>query len=148
MLCAEKVENHTLLLTLKHEKASGVLELSTGSSWCDARESLTVNTHKGIYEMEQMESLQFRSKQSTLMGVPIEKVLPKPSVRIDLLNRNNFVPTIQNNQIVTQGYFHTIKSFVDAVEGGTSPTAQSLESMIDTYSLLEAVRASLGINSY
>lgn len=95
--------------------------------------------------MEQMESLQFRSKQSTLMGVPMEKVLPKPSVRIDLLNRNNFVPTIQNNQIVTQGYLHTIKSFVDAVEGGTSPTAQSLESMIDTYSLLEAVRASLGI---
>lgn len=43
---------------------------------------------------------------------------------------------------------HTIKSFVDAVEGGTSPTAQSLESMIDTYLLLEAVRASLGINSY
>lgn len=148
VLCAEKVENHTLLLTLKHEKASGVLELSTGYSWCDARESLTVNTHKGIYEMEQMESLQFRSKQSTLMGVPMEKVLPKPSVRIDLLNRNNFVPTIQNNQIVTQGYFHTIKSFVDAVEGGTSPTAQSLESMIDTYLLLEAVRASLGINSY
>ncbi len=48
--------------------------------------------------------------------MPLEKVYPLKMVEVHLFDRNDFVPTIHNNQIVTQGYFDTIKGFVDAVE--------------------------------
>ena len=78
---------------------------------------------------------------STLMGVPIEKVFQRKRVDVHLFDRNNFVPTIHNNQIVTQGYFDTIKSFVDAVEKRKSSSEQSLEAIIDTYKLIESIRS-------
>lgn len=102
---------------------------------------MTVNTSSGIFEMEQMESLIYKGKQSTLMGVPIEKVYQQKRVDVNLFDRNNFVPTIRNNQIVTQGYFDTIKSFVDAVEKRKSSPEQSLEAIIDTYKLIESIRS-------
>ena len=135
------IEHHTLMLVLEHEKATGVLELSTGYSWNDAKECMTVNTSSGIFEMEQMESLIYKGKQSTLMGVPVEKVYQRKRVDVHLFDRNNFVPTIHNNQIVTQGYFDTIKSFVDAVEKRKSSSEQSLEAIIDTYKLIESIRS-------
>ena len=76
-----------------------------------------------------------------LMGVPIEKVYQRKRVDVHLFDRNNFVPTIHNNQIVTQGYFDTIKSFVDAVEKRKSSSEQSLEAIIDTYKLIESIRS-------
>ena len=76
------------------------------------------------------------------MGVPLEKVFPRPNVTIDLFARNNFAPIVQNNQIFTQGYFNEIKNFVDAVEGRSNKACcQSLESVVDTYSLLESISA-------
>lgn len=135
------IEHHTLMLVLEHEKATGVLELSTGYSWNDAKECMTVNTSSGIFEMEQMESLIYKGKQSTLMGVPVEKVFQRKRVDVHLFDRNNFVPTIHNNQIVMQGYFDTIKSFVDAVEKRKSSSEQSLEAIIDTYKLIESIRS-------
>ena len=41
------------------------------------KECMTVNTSSGIFEMEQMESLIYKCKQSTLMGVPVEKVFQR-----------------------------------------------------------------------
>ena len=78
---------------------------------------------------------------STLMGVPIEKVFQRKRVDVHLFDRNNFVPTIHNNQIVTQGYFDTIKGFVDAVEKRKRSSEQSLEAIIDTYKLIESIRS-------
>lgn len=57
-------------------KATGILELSTGYSWHDAKESMTVNTSNGIFEMNQMDSLIYKGKQTMFMGVPLEKVYP------------------------------------------------------------------------
>lgn len=140
--CLECVNGHTLMLILKHQNATGVIELSTEYSWSTATEALTVNTSKGTYDMAQMEHLTFRSKRQTLMGVPLEKVFPRPNVAIDLFSRNNFAPIVQNNQIFTQGYFNEIKNFVDAVEGRSNKACyQSLESVVDTYSLLDTISA-------
>lgn len=138
--CAESVNGHTLMLILKHKHATGVIELSTAYSWSTATEALTVNASNGTYHMTQMERLTFQSKQQTLMGVPLEKICPRPNVTIDLFARNNFAPIVQNNQIFTQGYFSEIKNFVDALEGRCKKACcQSLESVVDTYSLLEAI---------
>lgn len=141
--CAVRVADHTLLVTLKHAKATGVLELSTGYTWSDAHESLTVNTQKGIYEMRQLESLTFASKPHTVLGLPMEKIFPSAPVTIDLYHRNNFVPTVSNNQIMSQGYFQTLKSFVDTVEGRrTSAPVPTLEALTHTYALLKSIRTS------
>lgn len=137
----ETVSPHTLMLILKHPHATGILELSTGYSWHDARESLTVNTPKGIYELEQMERLTFQRKPQTLAGVPMEKVFPHQTTTVELFRSNPFTPTLANNPIFTQGYFDTLKGFVDAVEERKAAPTQSLESLTDTYSLLDLVRS-------
>ena len=122
-------------------RSSALASKATGYSWNDAKECMTVNTSSGIFEMEQMESLIYKGKQSTLMGVPVEKVFQRKRVDVHLFDRNNFVPTIHNNQIVTQGYFDTIKGFVDAVEKRKRSSEQSLEAIIDTYKLIESIRS-------
>lgn len=138
--CAEWVENHTLMLVLKHEKATGILELSTGYSWNDAKEEMTINTANGIFEMKGMDNLVYKGKQRLFMGIPLEKVCSRKRVEVNLFNRNDFVPTVPNNQIVTQGYFDTIKNFVDAVEEKKVSPVQSLEAFTNTYKLLESIR--------
>lgn len=139
--CVEKVGEHTLFVVLSHAKAKGVLELSTGYSWSYAKECLTVNTSRGVYELQQMDSLTFTAKPRTLMGVPMEKVFHRNGVTTKLFGRNEFVPALGNNQVVTQGYFDTIKGFVDAVEGRKTGELQSLESVVETYQLMEDIAA-------
>lgn len=62
----------TMFLLLSHANATGVVELSTAYTWSDAQESLTVNARKGTYEMKQLDSITFKSKPATLLGVPLE----------------------------------------------------------------------------
>lgn len=105
------------------------------------RDYLTINTQHGIYQMEQMDRLTFQNKRRVFMGIPMEKVSTRNMVTIDLLGRNNFVPTIRNNQIYTQGYFDTIKHFVNMVECGKASQVQSFANFVETYSLLESIRS-------
>ena len=77
--------------------------------------------------MDQFESLTFQPKPRIIMGIPIEKVFPCGKTTVSLLERNNFVPLQVNNQIVSQGYYDTIKGFVDAVEGKKTCALSSLE---------------------
>ena len=139
--CVEFINGHTLMLVLKHANATGILELSTGYSWFDAQESMTINTNKGIYRLGQMDSLTFKQKPHIICGVPLEKVFDHKNVTTELFGRNNFVPLVQNNQIFTQGYYGAIKSFVDAVEVKCNCRPQSLEIYVDTYSLMDSIRS-------
>lgn len=138
--CVEPIDEHTVMLVLKHADAIGVLELSTDYTWSDAKESMTINTNKGIYSLEQMETLTFQRKPHRFCGLPLEKVLMHVNVTAELFGRNNFQPLMQNNQVFTQGYYTAIKSFVDAVEGKRACNPQSLEAFMDTYSLLDTIR--------
>lgn len=75
-----------------------------------------------------------------MMGIPMEKVFPRGKTTVSLLERNNFVPLRENNQIVSQGYYNTIKGFVDAVEGKNMRVLSSLKHLTHTYSLIENIR--------
>ena len=88
-----------------------MLELSTDYSWQDAQEQLNVSTDKGLYVLDNMERLDFMPRRSALLGIPLEKVFPNNVATICLYGRNNFVPTMANNQIVSQGFFSEIKTF-------------------------------------
>lgn len=136
----EKVDNHTLLLIMKHKNAAGVVELSTNYSWSGSQEHLTVNTSKGIYELDQMEKLKWKSKPKSIAGVPLEKIIHLQSKEINLVERNNFVPTLQNNQIYTQGYYCAIKNFINRVEQNSSKEITTLESIAETYRIIDYLR--------
>lgn len=130
----------TLLLTLRHEAITGILELSTAYSWQNAIETLTVNTERGIYELSQMETLMFTPKLGQVFGIPLEKMMRRSTITETLFSRNNFVPTTVNNQIYTQGYFDEIKAFVETVQKG-SPFAPDFgfQSMYNTYTLIDVI---------
>ncbi len=132
----------TLFLMLKHEKAKGILELSTDYTWGGAVEQLTVNAQNGIYELKQMESLKFTPKPGAVLGIPLEKIVHGYNpVTVELYGRNNFVPILANNQIYTQGYFNEIKTFVDAVEGKVGKGCDSsFVSMETTFELIDKLR--------
>lgn len=134
----------TLMIVLKHESATRVLELSTAYSWATATEQMTINTREGTYEMSQMERLDFCPKMGSLCGVPLEKVLHRRQATISLLARNKFAPIRANNQIYTQGFYGDIKAFTDAVEGRNANISSSLESLVPTYELLECIRRKIG----
>ena len=131
----------TLFLVLDHQETTGMLELSTDYSWQDAQEQLSISTDKGLYVLEKMEQLDFTPRRSAVLGIPLEKVFPNNVATICLYGRNNFVPTMVNNQIVSQGFFSEIKTFADRVENHHEANhALGLESVRHVYSLITEIR--------
>lgn len=136
----------TLMLTLKHKDVYGMVELSTAYSWANACEHLSVNTEKGVYETKQTESLTYTPKGGAILGIPYEKLYARQCITADLMHRNNFAPTLPNNQIYSQGYFNEIKTFVDAIEKGDGDIPASLDKLTDTYCLLEELERRIAGN--
>lgn len=133
----------TLFLILEHRDITGMLELSTDYSWQDAQEQLSVSTDKGLYVLNQMEKLDFSPRRSTVFGIPLEKVFRSNGSVVNLYGRNGFVPTVGNNQIVSQGFFSEIKTFAERVEEKDrceDDNAYSLESVKPVYSLLSEIK--------
>ena len=123
-----------------------MLELSTDYSWQEAREQLNISTDKGLYVLENMERLDFMPRRSTLLGIPLEKVFPNNGATICLYGRNNFVPTIGNNQIVSQGFFSEIKTFADMIENKhEADYTLGLESVNHVYSLMAEIKKYMNI---
>ena len=131
----------TLFLILEHQDIVGMLELSTDYSWQEAQEQLNISTDKGLYVLNKMEQLDFTPRRSTVLGIPLEKVFPNNVTTICLYGRNNFVPTIGNNQIVSQGFFSEIKAFANMVENMYDTNHDlGLESVRHVYSLITEIR--------
>ena len=128
----------TIRLLLKHQDGvGGMLELSTDYSWKAAEERLTVVTGKGVYDLRQMERLTYTAKQRSFMGMPLEKVVPMHPAMQVLYDRNNFVPTMANNQVVSQGFYDEINAFVEAVEGRKNGVLTDPSQLLDTFELIE-----------
>ena len=87
-----------------------------------------------------MDELTYEASPSTILGIPFEKVHPYNKTIEQLYNRNNFTPTLPNNQIHSQGYFNEIQTFADAVEGHETHILSSIETIKSTYQLIETIR--------
>ena len=134
----------TYFVVLEHSGgACGSLELSTDYSWKEASEILVVNTGAGIYSCENLESLVFCPKQGSVMGLPVEKVMPKAAARTVLYGRNGFVPLAANNQMVSQGFYSEIDTFAEIVEGrlDSSFNKSSFEQIASTYRLIADIKS-------
>ena len=139
ILASQRIAPASYILMLRHPRIVGNLELSTSYSWTAAEESLKVCTSKGIYRLSQMDELTYEPIPSTILSIPFEKNCQWSKTIKFLYNRNNFNPTLLNNQIHSQGYFNEILTFIDAVEEHTISVTTSLETIKDTYSLIESL---------
>ncbi len=135
----------TLMIVLKHESATGVLELSTAYSWATATEQMTINTREGTYEMSQMERLDFCPKMGSLCGVCHLKSYCIGGKRLlACWPATNLLPSGQTTKYIHRDFYGEIKAFTDAVEGRNANISSSLESLVPTYELLECIRRKIG----
>ena len=134
IITCQQVAPASYILMLSHPHIVGTLELSTAYTWTSAEESLKVCTSKGIYRLSQMEKLTFEPKHSTILGVPYEKIHTHNRTVEYLYARNNFTPTLSNNQIYSQGYYSEIQSFITSIKHGhIKPTYEVIMSIIDRF---------------
>ena len=140
IIACRQVGKTSCLLMLQHPQVVGTLELSTAYAWTSAEETLKVCTASGIYRLSQMDELTYESIPATVCGIPTDKIHPRHRSLEYLCCRNNFTPTLPNNQVYSQGYFHAIKAFVDAVEGRRKVVTTDLNAIRDTYQLIDEMR--------
>ena len=140
ILACQQLAKDSYLLMLRHPHIVGTLELSTAYSWTAAEESLKVCTRSGIYRLSQIEYLTFTPSPRAITGIPMEKLCPHHKTVEYLYQRNNFTPIVTNNQIYSQGYYNEISTFVDAVENNHDCNASALESMKNTYKLMDDMK--------
>ena len=142
VVAARRTSDNSYLLMLEHgKKTVGTVELSTSYTWTSASETLKICTKKGIYRLEQLDTLTFESKQASLMGIPLEKVHPTARSVQYLFARNNFTPTPTNNQLYTQGFYDELLSFTNLVEGRRAQNLTRPDSLVDTFKLIEQLRS-------
>lgn len=142
ILVCQEIAPASYIIMLRHPHIVGTLELSTSYTWTSAEESLKVCTSKGIYHLSQMETLTFEPKPSTIWGIPYEKIRPKNKIVEYLYSRNNYIATLSNNQIYSQGYFNEIQSFIDAVEGNQNQVLTDLQSIRTIYETIAIIMES------
>ncbi|MBQ6208566.1 MAG: Gfo/Idh/MocA family oxidoreductase [Prevotella sp.] len=133
ILACRRVAKDSYVLMLQHPHIVGILELSTAYSWTTAEESLRVCTRSGAYCLSQTESLAFTPNPATILGIPTEKLRPLHETKELLIDRNNFSPILANNQVYTQGYYHEIAEFVEAMEDRRAEILTPLSSLKPTY---------------
>ncbi|MDR2140092.1 MAG: Gfo/Idh/MocA family oxidoreductase [Tannerella sp.] len=131
----------SLFLQTKHGKTIGSVEISTQYSWSQALEYLSINTGGGIYTLKNHQSLTFEPKSGTVLSIPKDKIFHAVPEKKCLFNGNNFLPVLENNQIVSQGYFSEIKTFASLCENGKSKNISSLSSLLATYELITKIEA-------
>ena len=140
ILTCQQVAPASYILMLRHPHIVGTLELSTAYTWTSAEESLKVCTSKGIYRLSQMEKLTFEPKPSTILGVPYEKIHNQNKSVEYLYARNNFTPTLLNNQIYLQGYYSEIQSFITSIEHGHPSILTDITTIKPTYEVLMRIK--------
>ena len=136
IIACRQVAKDSYILLLQHPHIVGTIELSTAYTWAAAEESLKVCTRSGFYHLSQMELLTYTPKHSAPHGFPLDKMCRINKTTEHLYERNNFVPTLANNQVFSQGFFHELSSFVNAVERRNSDILTDLCSLQDVYELL------------
>lgn len=134
-------QNKTIFAILEHSNGTlGNLELSTDYSWAEAKETLVVNTEKGVFETKGTRMLTFVPKSLNILGIPLEKVVKLPRKREILYEQSDFVPIGEFNSIHVNGYFDEIKTFTDLVEGQNKTNFSTLKDLRPTYELIEKIK--------
>ena len=142
---AQKIEKSkgviTYLLHLKHaNNVIGNVELSTDYWWAKAEEAFFVNTSNAYLESVNSDELTATNKPKSVLGIPLEKIKKPVITKTYLFDRNTFLPVKEHNQLVLSGYYDEIKTFLNICEGKNSINKSELESLVNTYDLMTAIK--------
>lgn len=133
--------SQTYLIHLAHEKGViGNLELSSDYWWSKSYESMFVNTDKHYLESKNTEELVSIPKPVTIFSVPLEKIKSPKFQETILYHQNNFLPSREQNQIYSSGYFNEIQCFLDLCEGRKTSNRSTLKSVLNTYKLIDEIK--------
>lgn len=142
--CA-KPSKDSYVLMLRHKDICGTLELSTGYSWDDAKETLAVNTASGLYTLDRCQSLTLEPKPAVIAGIPLEKIgFGKKGARV-LFAQNSFSPVLKQNQVYVQGFFDEVRNFAERAQGRKAEVLSDLDSLRDTYSVITSLSQDQGL---
>jgi virulence factor len=129
----------TLFVQLQHHKrVIGAIELSTGYSWQQAEEQLTVVEKNDIYRLNGLSELLRIKKPQTLLSYPLEKVARFVPETKTLFNQNTFLPDFRHNTLYINGFYSEINTFVHACETNNfKANLSGLTSLTATYEILQ-----------
>ena len=140
ILAYRQIAKDSYILMLRHPHIVGTLGLSTAYSWTDAEDLLKICTCYGSYRLSQMEELSFTPSSRTVSGIPMEKLCPHKTTVEYLYQNNSFTPILSANQVYSQGYYNELATFVEAVEHHDSHVISTLETIKDTYRLMDNLK--------
>ena len=130
------------LLTTHQYDVRGMIELSTGYTWNNCFETLEINTDRQLVYANYPNELKTADKAGTVLGMPLEKVLDRPSIEKTFFNNTGFVPAATQNSLVVQGFYPEIKHFLSLVETGKRDQWSSIASLRPCYATLEQLALS------
>jgi virulence factor len=132
----------TYHIQVEHKSGvKGQIELSSQYSWNKVSEMLEINTAKRIvtagypYELSTID-------KSTFLNIPMEKIMKGPAIKRIYLDALNFVPGLENNTLVLQGFYDEILSFLSMCETGPVDKNKTIESLKPVYRFLTELKAS------
>lgn len=132
----------TYHILVEHKSGvKGQLELSSQFTWNNVSETLEINTSKRIVNSSYPYELSTIDK-TTIFNIPMEKVAKGPAVKRIYLNASNFIPGLENNTLVLQGFYDEINTFLTMCESGKTDNNKALESLRPVYRFVTALKAS------
>ena len=70
----------------------------------------------------------------------MEKLRPHKTTVEYLYQNNSFTPILSANRVYSQGYYNELATFVEAVEHHDSHVISTLETIKDTYRLMDNLK--------
>lgn len=130
----------SIFLHIKHDSFIGNIEISTNYSWQNSKERMEINTAEGVFELINQMSLTFQKKQRSVMSIPLEKVWAKNLETEHLFQQNDFLPSLNNNQIFTMGYCSELENYVKLCEGEKASNFSTLSQLRPVFNLINDIK--------
>lgn len=129
----------TYLLQTYHESGLvGELKLSTAYSWQTAKEVLEIHTDKHFYSCNFPFEIRRTALPTSLLGVPIEKLMRSAVQEEIVFNGHNIATTLPNHTSFLYGFYHSIESFIDKVENKYK--SNDIESLMKVFTVIEQLQ--------
>lgn len=132
-----------LQLVVRHQHATGILELSTCYSWAMFSDTLNCLTPRNIVEISYPGTFRIMSLGRRLAGIPVNKIF-NSGQQLSESNYTMATPVAANNPVVQYGYRDEIIYFVTQVQQGKMLHRAAPETFIHTFRMLDELKQAIG----
>ncbi|MEP7258332.1 MAG: Gfo/Idh/MocA family oxidoreductase [Flavitalea sp.] len=127
------------ILILEQAHITGIIELSTGSNWQSSADNMVIHTSSETLTVQYPDFIEGEQNPVSLLGIPVEKIVNRPTIKKIYFNSNSAIPSLQNNSIYLQGFYGAINAFVTAVEKNVTNRQFHIERLRNTFAILNAI---------